>query len=459
MSRIIFTTFLSAMLVLLAACASTVPLAEPEAEQTITRPISSSSQASLPATAVEASVSGKALLGRLGFSSEAPAGMCWVDLSANGAFSGLVKSLTANLPASLVPLALAVNCDQAQGWQQNNSGIPTSYMLIVQKMNERVGGGGANQARERWMMVQGLGGNFGFYPQDQYTKLSYITNEAAKLAPGERRQLGEVRRDEMALYTVEVGRRGENAPQFILTQYSQLRGTPVALLWNKPVSRVDSLSAQILGASAYLAGLVRQSDDPRLSGTPVAPVVDTAPTPVTPGGAAASSAGAVAGNAAGQTAGEDLIAPTPGASTQVIDISGWEKAKFGMTPAELRQHYQLVNPSREDLRGRAFYLDGRNEVIAGLNFRVLFDFSDSSAGAPQHLGRIIFTSTSTGGNVASQKDVLVKALIDRYGQPTSDTQADGGPITWSRKSGKATMQMITSNNNTVWLIVLEAQKF
>ncbi len=456
MLRTVYFAFLAAMLAFAGACASQVPLDETESAAPA-RPAAAApaAQANLPATAVETSISGKTPLGRLGLASEAPAGMCWLNMAPNSADAPLVALLVPSQEAnSLQPLALAVSCEQTQAWRADRGKLPTAYLLIAQKMNERVGGGGANQARERWVMVQALGGNFGFFPQDQYTKYSYLTTEAGKLAPGGSRQLGEVRRDDMALYTVELKRLASGDAQLVLTQYSQLRGTPVALVWHKPLSRVESLSSQVLGASAYLAGLVRQSDDPRLAGQATAPAASVAP--AVGAAPAAMPPHASAPAATQQFAGESVIGVAPVARAQ-NDITGWEKASFGMAPSELRQNYALANPLREDLHGRAFYLDGRNEVMAGLEFKVLFDFSDSPMG-PQRLGRIIFTNTTSGGDINAQKSALLKVMSERYAAPTSDASASGGPIIWERVSGKASLQMMTSNNSAVWLIVLEAKR-
>ena len=456
MKRLAHFIILMTALMLTAACASKVPVDEP-APQPISAPPAEA--AAIPAGQVTLPVAtSKGALGRLGLASSPPEGMCWLESNASDA--DLFVKLAGDLDASILqPIAMAVDCEQMKTWKQNPQQLPSNYLLVTQKMNERVGGGGANQAKERWIMVQALGGTFGFFPQDQYNRRAYLTGQAEKLQPGQKLQLGEIRRDDMALYTVELLRPLSGENHFVMTQYSQLRGTPVAMVWHRPLSAVDSISRQVLATSSFLAALIRQSDDPRLApvtppaatgiAPPAAVVTPPAPAVVTPPPAAPP---ATTGDA-GQLAAESLIGgrATPTASQ---DITGWEKASFGINYTNLTQAYTLSNPIREDARGQAYYLKDRNAAFAGLQFRVLFDFSDSPLG-PGRLGRIIFSNTTSGGNVSAQKEALVKSLSDLYGAPDKNNNTD--PVLWNRTSGQATLQMIASNGDTVWLIVLEAK--
>jgi hypothetical protein len=395
-------------------------------------------------------------LGRLGISSAAPSGMCWLKPPQD---TELVDKII-KIDANLAPLALAVACGQLDAWRRNPAtNLPDTFLLLTHKLDERVGGGGPSQAKERWAMVQALGGTFGFFPQDQYTKNAYLSAQSEKVPPGGRLQLGEVRRDDNAVYTVELVREKIADTSLYLTQYSQLRGTPVALVWGQPLKGLDSLSARIMRMSAYLSALVRQSDDPSQAASPSSPVLPAASASANP--ALVQSQPHIGGrvnnannNDLGRQAAESVVRPSTAA---VKDVTGWGKARFGISASELERQYRLTNPLREDLKGVAFYLDGSTERIGGLDFMVLFDFSDSPLG-PQHLGRIIFSTTTNGGNLAGIKNFLIRSLVERYGGVSKDESANGGPVLWQRPSGKVIMQYMEKDSSVAWLIVLEANK-
>jgi hypothetical protein len=204
--------------------------------------------------------------------------MCWLEIS--GRDAKLSEALSANLPLTLQPLALAAPCPQLDAWRNHSPALPSSYVLVAQKMDERTGSGGEDQARERWIMVQAMGGTFGFSPQEQYGRMDYLKAQAAKLAPGQLIQLGEIRRDDMALYTVGLQRPLTGEIQFVLDQYSQIKGTPIVISWYQPLSGVTSISRQMLAASSWLASLIRQSDGTPGSGSvPAAAVSESAVSP------------------------------------------------------------------------------------------------------------------------------------------------------------------------------------
>jgi hypothetical protein len=467
MKSLIISCFLFTLAIALFACAPRVVQEDPAPAP---RPQAIISPATPTAPSPPAAVSQRSL-SALGLNVNPPQGMCWPEIASRDA--RLYARMSSGLEdLSLQPLALALPCGQLDAWRANPAQFPSSYVLVAQKMDARVGGGGENQASERGIMVQALGGNFGFYPQDQYGRMDYLKAQADKLAPGEMIQLGEIRRDEMALYTVSLQRPASGETQLVLSQYSQLRGTPVVVSWYQPLEKVTSLSRQVLTASSWLALLVRQSDDPAAARAPGAaasvpaagaaeagptssPALGTAGTGSPPLPASASQTERSAD--AGQIAAENLIAARS-AATRQKDITGWGKASFGLSLAQLSQDYDLDEAWQEEVRGQAYYLKDEFAAIGGMQFKVLFDFSESPLGEG-NLGRIIFSTTTRGGSPAFQKSSLLNTINSWYGPPSRDDSRSGSPILWQRDSGQASLQMITTDSGgTVWLLVLEARQ-
>ncbi|MDR1396411.1 MAG: hypothetical protein LBJ14_01565 [Desulfarculales bacterium] len=479
MKSAVSSCFLLTIAITLFAC---VPQAVPEDPAPAPRPQAIAAPAPPPDRAVIAAPpASQRSLGALGLNVNPPQGMCWPEI--DGRDARLYARMSEGMEnLSLQPLALALSCGQLEAWRAGPDRLPSSYVFVAQKMDARVGGGGAGQAKERWIMVQSLGGNFGFYPQEQYGRMDYLKTQAAKLAPGEMIQLGEIRRDEMALYTVSLRRPASGGVQFVLSQYSQLRGTPVVISWHQPLEEVDSLSRRVLASSSWLALLVRQSDEPA-SASPapagrVVPAADASPSPAgriapaadEPASASPAPAPAVTPSPlspaygdrserradAGQIAAENLVAARSAAARQK-DVTGWEKASFGLTLAQLGQAYDLDEAWQEEVRGQAYYLKDKFAAIGGMQFRVLFDFSESPLGEG-NLGRIIFSNTTGGGSPAFQKSSLLNTVNSWYGLPSQDDSRAGGPVLWQRDSGQASLQMITGDAGTVWLLVLEARQ-
>ncbi len=109
------------------------------------------------------------------------------------------------------------------------------------------------------------------------------------------------------------------------------------------------------------------------------------------------------------------------AQDKVVDPGGWTKAKWGMTSAQIEEAF----PEAKDIAVAGYHhplLGLQQYEIGAIKYRVTFEFATND-GKPGGLISVALKTEDTADMPAVYadvgKDLLLRGLRDKYGEPTS----------------------------------------
>jgi len=132
------------------------------------------------------------------------------------------------------------------------------------------------------------------------------------------------------------------------------------------------------------------------------------------------------------------------------DISGWRKAKWGMTQSEIAQIYDLTD--WEEGKARCNLKQTVN--IQGHDFSVKFEFDQKTPTGK--LSKVILRSEQKNAPNNKTYNSILRFLISKYGEPESVMDKDFPPDRewlWSKPSGQIELlnTQIMTNDKGLWV--------